>query len=121
MFPKGTYFNESALTSWANLVMLRASVSVQPSSSTSVSASVAERWRETGSDAVYLQPYTPLAATLGNNERRVGEGYELDATWRANRYLSVSAELLHQTAGPAIRLAGGHAVDFGMLIAQLRF
>lgn len=121
MFPKGAYFNESALTSWANLVMLRASFSVQPTASTSVSASVMERWRETGNDAVYLQPYIPIAATLDNHERRVGEGYQLDATWRANRYLSVSAELLHQAAGPAIRLAGGHAVDFGMLIGQLRF
>lgn len=121
MFPKGAYFNESALISWANLVMLRASITIQPTASTSVSASVSERWRQTGNDAVYLQPYTPIAATLGNSERRVGEGYQLDATWRANRYFSLSAEFLYQTAGPSIRLAGGRAVTFGMLIGQLRF
>jgi hypothetical protein len=33
----------------------------------------------------------------------------------------VSAEALHQTADPAIRLAGGRAVDFAMVIGQLRF
>jgi len=90
-------------------------------SSLSVSATVQERWRQTGYDAVYVQPYAPIAATLGNHERRVGEGYRVDAVWRANRYLTLSGELLHQTAGPAIRLAGGHAVDFAMLIGQLRF
>ncbi len=121
MFPKGAYFNESALTSWANLMMLRASVTVQPSSSTSMSASVAERWRQTGNDAVYLQPYIPLAATLGNSERRVGEAYQYDASWRATRYLTFTAEALHQAAGPAIRLAGGRSVTFVMFIGQLRF
>lgn len=121
MFPKGTYFNESALTSWANLVMLRASATVQPSASASVSASVGERWRQTGDDAVYLQPYTPIAATLANGERRVGTAYQLDATWRANRYITFTAEALHQTAGPAIRFAGGRPVNFAMFISQFRF
>jgi hypothetical protein len=39
-----------------------------------VSATIQERWRQTGNDAVYVQPYAPIAATLGNHERRVGEG-----------------------------------------------
>jgi hypothetical protein len=121
MFPKGAYFNESALTSWANLVMLRASVTVQPTASTSLAASVAERWRQTGNDAVYLQPYVPMPETLGNQERRVGEAYQFDAAWRANRYLTLSAQLLRQTAGPAIKLAGGRAANFGMFMAQFKF
>jgi Alginate export len=121
LFPKGANFNESALTSWANLLLLRASLGLQPTASTTIVASIYERWRETGNDAVYVQPYTPIAATLGNHERGVGTGYQLDATWRANRYFTLTAEALHQTAGPAIREAGGHAANFAMLIGQLRF
>jgi hypothetical protein len=89
--------------------------------SLTLAASVLERWRETGNDAVYVQPYTPIAATLGNHERRVGDGYQLDATWRTNRYLTFTAQALRQNAGPAIQLSGGRAVNFAMLIAQLRF
>ncbi len=121
MFPKGAYFNESALTSWANLVMLRTSLAMQPSASTTLSVSAAERWRQTGEDAVYLQPYIPIAATLANNERRVGEAYQLDAAWRTSRYFTITAEALRQTAGPAIRLAGGKPVTFWMFIGQFRF
>ena len=121
LFPKGGYFNESGLTSWANLLLIRAGIGVQPLPALTVSLAVGERWRETTGDAVYLQPYTVLAPTLGNRERRVGEVYQLDATWRVNRYLTLTAEALHQSAGPAIQAAGGRAVDFAMLIAQLRF
>jgi hypothetical protein len=121
MFPKGAYFNESSLTSWANLVLLRASLSLQPTARTSVSASVGERWRETGADAVYLQPYIAIAPTLQNHERRVGEIYQLDASWRANRYFTLSAQALRQSAGPAIRDAGGRAVNFTMLLGQAKF
>jgi hypothetical protein len=121
MFPKGAYFNESALTSWANLLLLRASLGIQPTSSTTLVASIFERWRQTGGDAVYVQPAIPIAATLGNQQRRVGTGYQLDASWRVNRYVTLTAELLHQSAGPAIREAGGHGVNFAMAIAQFRF
>lgn len=121
LFPKGAYFNESALTSWTNLLLLRASLGIQPTSSTTLVASVFERWRQTGADAVYVQPSTPIAATLGNRQRRVGTGYQLDASWRVNRYFALTAEVVHQNAGPAIREAGGHGVNFAMGIAQFRF
>lgn len=121
MFPKGAYFDESALTSWANLVLLRASIAIRPVKDLSLSAAVLERWRQTGNDAVYTQPYLPLASTAGNSARRVSEGLQFDAVWRANRYVNVSAQLLHQFAGPAIRQAAGRDVTFAMLIGQLRF
>ena len=121
MFPKGVYFNESALISWANLLLIRANVGFQPTPSTTLQVSVFERWRETGGDAVYLQPYSPLNATRTNAERRVGTGFQLDATWRVDRYLTFVAEVLHQGAGPAIQKASGRSVDFAMFIAQFRF
>jgi hypothetical protein len=121
MFPKGPFFDPSSMTSWANLVLLRATASIAPVRSINLSFSVGERWRQSRSDAVYTQPYVPLVATLGNTERRVGEQYELNMAWQANRYLVLLFQGIHATAGPAIHLAGGRSVNFGMLSAQFRF
>ena len=121
MFPKGAYFNETALTSWSNLIAIRPSLRVQPMPTVSLEASVLLRWRQNPADAVYVQPSTPIAATLGNRAREVGQAYELDATWKATRNLSFEMQFVHQAAGPAITKAGGHDTDFGMLITQLRF
>jgi hypothetical protein len=121
LFPKGAYFNESATVSWANLTAARVSLTVQPESAVSLSLSVMERWRQSGRDAVYLQPFIALAATRDNTRRRVGEGYQLDASWKVNRHLGLSAQVLRQTAGPAITEAGGRTMDFAMLIGQLKF
>jgi hypothetical protein len=121
LFPRGPFFDPSSLNSWANLLLVRASFSIIPTNSMNLSFSVGERWRQSTSDAVYTQPYIPLAATLGNRERRVGEQYEFNMTWQANRHLVILAQALHATAGPAILLAGGRSVNYAMLTAQFRF
>ena len=121
MFPKGPFFDPSSLNSWANLRLARASFSVAPSKALSLSFSVSQRWRQSTSDAVYIQPYVPLAATLGNPARRVGEEYEFNLSWQTNRHLVVLFQALHASAGPAIRLAGGRPVNFAMVTTQLRF
>jgi len=51
----------------------------------------------------------------------VGEQYELNLAWQANRYLAILAQAIHANAGPAIRLAGGRSANFAMLTAQVRF
>lgn len=121
MFPKGPFFDPSSLHSWANLLLVRATVSVAPVESVLMSFSLGERWRQTARDAVYTQPYVPIAATLGNSERRVGEEYEFNLTWQADRYLTILVQALHVKAGPAIRLAGGRSANFAMVTAQLKF
>ena len=121
LFPKGAYFDESGLLSWANSIVLRPSFSLQPRANLSLRASVIAHWRENVRDAVYLQPYAALPQTLGNTARRVGQAYELDATWRCGRGLSVNAEIAHHEAGPAITRAGGRDSDFAMLSAQFRY
>ena len=121
LFPKGAYFNESAMTSWANLTAVRASVRVQPRDDLTLETSVSERWRTSGHDAVYLQPAIPLTQTLANTHRRVGTAFGFDASWKVTRNIVVTGELVRQAAGPAITAAGGRASDFAMLILQYRF
>jgi hypothetical protein len=121
LFPKGAYFNESALTSWANLTAPRASLRVRPRDDLTLEASVSPRWRTFGHDAVYLQPAIPIPQTLTNPYRRVGTAFGFDASWKATRNIVLMGELVRQTAGPAITAAGGRATDFAMLIVQYRF
>lgn len=117
LFPKGAYFNESATVSWSNLLMARTGLTLKPRADLTLMLSASRRWRQTGADAVYLQPAVALATTLGNRERHVGDIYQLDASWRVNRYVTLSLQVLHETAGPALREAGGRAIDFAMFNA----
>jgi hypothetical protein len=121
LFPKGAYYDETALISWANSIIMRPSLTVQPLHTLSLRASIIARWREDTHDAVYLQPYVPLTQTLGNRARGVGQAYEFDATWRVGRSLTLVAEVVHLNAGPAIVLAHGGDVDFAMLSAQYKY
>ncbi|TDR45002.1 alginate export protein [Tahibacter aquaticus] len=121
LFPKGAYFDESGLMSWANARVLRASASVQPTATLSLKASLIGRWRQNTADAVYLQPYVALPQTLANRERRVGSAYVVDAAWRIGRSFNVALQLSRHQAGPAIRRAGGDDVDFAMLLTQYRY
>jgi len=119
LFPKGAYFNETGLTSWTNLVALRPSLGVNPTKAVSLEASYLFRSRQTGQDAVYLQPYVALAPI--GSDRSVGGAVQLDAGWQASRNLKLQAQIVHQSVDGAVKRLGGHGGDFGMLIAQWRF
>lgn len=121
MFPKGAYFNEAALDSFANRRSIRASARGRPRSDLVLEISATSRWRQTEADAVYLQPETALAGTAGRAGRWVGQAYALDGVWKATRNLTLTGEVVHQTAGAVIRGAGGSDADFVMLMAQFRF
>lgn len=121
LFPKGSYFNETGLTSWSNLVAFRPSLGLAPRRDVSLELSYLLRWRQTGDDAVYLQPSTSLAPVGPERSKAVGDAIQLDATWLVNRNLKLQGQLVHQSAGDAVRAMGGHSVDFAMLIVQARF
>ncbi|WP_157223741.1 alginate export family protein [Caulobacter sp. AP07] len=121
LFPKGAYFNETGLTSWSNLLAVRPSLGLAPRRDVSLEVSYLIRRRQTGDDAIYLQPSTPLAPVGADRSWAVGDAAQLDATWQVNRNLKLQAQLVHQSAGDAIQAVNGRAVDFGMLIAQFRF
>lgn len=121
LFPKGGHFDEAGVTTFTNLVALRAGVRLRPTPRLSLEAATQRKWRESRDDAVYTMPSVPLAATLGNRARGIGQSYSLDAKWKASDALAVRAQYVHHQAGDAIRLAGGQSVDFAMLSASLRF
>jgi hypothetical protein len=121
LFPKGAYFDESTLTTYANLLAVRPSVTVSPARGVTVQLAQAWRWRENRDDALYLIPFVAIPATAGRGGRYVGRFTTLDTQWRVNRWISLQALYLHVAAGSAVTQAGGHDADFGMLIGQLKF
>ena len=121
MFPKGAYFNETGLTSWANLAALRSSLAVAPRKDVSLEVSYTVRQRWTGADAIYLQPMTPLAPAGGDRSRGVGDAVQLDGVWQVNRNLKLQGQLVRQAAGPAVRAPDGRPVNLAVLFAQFRF
>ena len=121
LFPNGPYFNEANLTSWTNLLAIRPNFRVQPEPRLTIQAGVQFKWRESEDDAVHVGPSAPLAGTLGNRNREIGQAYTLDAVFQLNRNLALRAYYLHHSAGAAISAAGGRNVDFAMASATLRF
>lgn len=121
LFPKGAYFNDSALTSWSNLVAVRPSLGLTPRKGVSLEASYTVRRRETGQDAIYLQPSTALTPVGTNHAKAVGDIVQLDGTWQVNRNIKLGAELLHHESGEAVTKIGGKDVNFAMAIIQYRF
>lgn len=121
MFPKGAYFNETGLTSWGNLIALRASLGVTPARALSLEASYTAHRCRTRADAIYLQPLTPLVPRCGGPSKDLGGAAQLDGTWQVSRNLKLQGQLVHHTAGEALRVRGGKAVTFATLVAQVRF
>lgn len=121
LFPKGLNFDESLLTTYANLLSIRPSVTLRPASTVSVQLSEAWRWRDDPHDALYLIPFVAVPTPLSDKARYVGQWSVLDTFWRPGRYWTFQGEYVHVVAGPAVTRAVGHSVDFLMLIAQFRF
>lgn len=121
LFPKGLYFDESMLTTYANLWSIRPSLSITPRPELTFEVSEAWRWKQNRDDALYLIPFVAVPDTAGTAGRYVGRWTIVDGLWRADRWLTFQAEYVHVDAGTAIHEAGGHGVNFEMLIAQFRF
>jgi len=121
LFPKGAYFNESGLTSWSNLIAIRPSLGLSPTKAISLEVSYLDRARQTGGDAVYLQPSVVLPGSLASRAKAVGRALQADASWQATRNVKLQIEALHQEVDAAVKAAGGRDGDFVMAIVHYRF
>ena len=121
LYPRGAYFSEAALISWSNLSSWRMALGVAPTKAVSVEVSHTDRHRQTGRDAIYLQPYAVLAGGGASTAKAVSQDWQADLVWQVNRNVKLTLEAVHADAGAAVKAAGGHDVDFGMAIVQFRF
>jgi opacity protein-like surface antigen len=121
LFPKGAYFNESGLTSWSNLIAIRPSLGLSPTKAIALEISYLDRARQTGGDAVYLQPSMVLPGSLASRAKAVGRALQADASWQATRNIKLQVQALRQEVDAAVKAAGGRDGDFVMGIVQYRF
>jgi hypothetical protein len=109
LFPNGYYFNLANYSAYANLIHIKPSLTVTPNSSLSVIFAIAGQWRETTTDAVYVEPHTPIPNTAGRPGNYTGTYFQTRVNWQMSPHIQNALEILYFSAGQAIRGAGGHS------------
>jgi hypothetical protein len=112
LFPNGYYFTLAGLTTYANLIHVKPSVTVKPTSNLTFIAAAALQWRETTADAVYVIPNIPVPHTAGSAGSWIGAYGQIRAVYAFNDHLTGAIEAVYFGVGSAIRRAGGHDSDY---------
>jgi len=121
LFPKLGYFSEAALVAPSNFFDVQPSLTVAPLDNLTISLGWDVLWRETTGDAIYIEPFTPVAGTAGQGGRFIGDQISLDVDWQVDRHIEVQASFVHFIVGDAFRDAGGRNVDFAMFSTAYKF
>jgi Alginate export len=108
LFPNGYYFTLAGYTGYVNLIHLKPSLTVKPISSLTLMVAAAMQWRETTTDAVYVQPNRPVPGTAGKAGRWSGMYWQFRADWAITPNLAAAVEAVRFQIGDVLRRAGGH-------------
>ncbi len=112
LFPSGYYFTTAGYTTYANLIHVKAGLSLAPRSNCHLRGGVGSEWRATIADAIYTVPDRPVPNTAGRGGRYVGAYGQLRADYALTSQIALALELVHFSAGPTIVSAGGHNTDY---------
>lgn len=121
LFPKGGYFTENGLIGPSNIVDLQPGVTFNPSPKLNIVLSAVILWRDTTADAIYRQPYLPIAGTAGTPGRYTGTQYYVSPSWQISNHLLLSGTYVHFAVGDAIKAVGGGDSDFASAWLTYRF
>ncbi|CAJ3398332.1 alginate export family protein [Burkholderia pseudomallei] len=119
LFPNGYYFALAGYTGYTNLIHVKPSLTLKPSSALTLLAAVGLQWRATTADAVYAQGATPVPGTAGRGGNWTGFYTQLRADWAVAANLAAALEVVHFQIGDALRAAGGRNADY--VGAELKF
>jgi hypothetical protein len=108
LFPNGYYFTLAGYTGYVNLIHFKQSLTLQPTDSVKILLAVAEQWRQTTADAVYVQPNIPIAGTAGQPGRYTGTYGQGRVDWTITPQLSFALEAVYFRVSDVIVRAGGH-------------
>ena len=108
LFPNGYYFTLAGYTGYANLIHFKQSLTIQPTGSVKILLAVAEQWRQTTADAVYVIPNIPLPGTAGQPGRYTGTYGQGRVDWTITPQLSFAVEAVYFAVTDVIKRAGGH-------------
>lgn len=115
LFPNGYYFSLAGYTGYTNLVHVKPSITLKPSSAFTVLGAVGLQWRRTTADAIYVQPANALDGTAGAGPKWTGMYGQLRLDWKWRPGITFSFEGNHFRAGKAIRNAGGSDGNYGSI------
>jgi Alginate export len=102
-----------------NLIHLKPSLIVKPTTKVALMVAAGLQWRETTADAVYIQPNVPVPGTAGKPGRWSGVYTQFRADWEIMPSLSAAVEAVHFQIGDALRRAGGR--DSTYLGVELKY
>jgi hypothetical protein len=112
LFPNGNYFTLAGYSSYANIINVKPSITINPIRPLTLIGAIGLQWRETVADAIYTQPNNAVPGTAGEGGSWTGVYGQLRAVWQISGNLSGAIEAVHFQAGNAIRRAGGHNADY---------
>jgi hypothetical protein len=112
LFPNGYYFTLAGYTGYANLIHIKPSLTVAPTSSLKIAFAAAALWRQTTADAAYTQPDIAVPKTAGRPGAYTGSYGQVRLDWTIDRATSFAVEAVHFKIGDALRIAGAHDSNY---------
>jgi len=112
LFPNGYYFALAGYTGYANIIHVKPSLTLSPTSSLKITLAAAAQWRQNTADAVYTQPDVPVSNTAGRPGAYTGSYGQLRLDWTIDRAMSFAVEAVHFAIGDALRNAGAHDSNY---------
>jgi len=106
LFPRGSYFGESAIIGPINHMDLHPSVDLHPTASLTISTSWVFFWRESVSDGVYDVGTNLVRSGSGSDARYVGSQPTLTVSWTPNRHTTLVLDLERFQAGSFLEQTG---------------
>lgn len=120
LFSRGSYFSQSGLTDFSNLVNAGLFLGLRPRPPLTLGLGGGRMARQTRADAAYAQPLLPIPrSTIA--DKHIGDYWRFNASYRCNRHLTLSSELLHYVPSSGLREVGAETVHYAELVAKLLF
>ena len=112
LFPNGYYFTLAGFTGYSNLIHVKPSLTLKPSSKLSLMVAFALQWRMTVNDAIYQQGNAVVPGTAGHGTHWTGAYAQIRADYTVATNLITSLEVVHFSIGDSIRELGGSNSDY---------
>jgi hypothetical protein len=120
LFSRGSYFSQSGLTDFSNLLNAGLFLTARPLRPLTLGIGGGRMARQSRDDAAYAQPMLPIPGSK-NAGRVIGDYLRLNASYRCNRHLTLAAELQHYVPASALRDAGARTADYAELVVKFLF
>jgi hypothetical protein len=121
LFPTGAYFTQAQINAPSNVISLFPKVEVRPIEPLLLTAGVDFLWRYSRTDDFYRQPFTPVAGTASSRGKYLGTQGTVQADWKLDRHLSISAAYVHFARGGTFDPVHGRDIDYVGTWFQYRF